>query len=133
MVAIAVVAGLIYEGKRLLVCQRKAGGPFGLKWEFPGGKVEAGEKLSEALSRELREELGIEVESAREVFHYTHRYGTPPVEIQLTFFRVERYRGAVANRVFNQIRWAESDELATLDFLDGDRPLIDRLLNGEQV
>ena len=131
MAAIAVVAGLIYEGKRLLVCQRKAGGPFGLKWEFPGGKVETGEKLSEALSRELKEELGIEVASAREVFRHTHRYGAPPVEIELAFFSVERYHGAVANRVFSQIRWAESAELATLDFLDGDLPLIKRLLSNE--
>ena len=130
MAAIAVVAGLIYQGNRLLVCQRKPGGPFGLKWEFPGGKVEPGEASFAALRRELREELGIEVESAREVFHHTHRYGAPPVEIELAFFLVESHRGAVANRVFNQIRWAESDELPTLDFLDGDRPLIDRLLNG---
>ena len=130
MAAIAVVAGLIYDGARLLVCQRKAGGPFGLKWEFPGGKVEAGENLSEALGRELREELGIEVESAREVFRSTHRYGAPQVEIELAFFLVEHYRGAVANRVFNQIRWAEYKDLATLDFLDGDLPLIARLLNG---
>ena len=130
MAAIAVVAGLIYQGNRLLVCQRKPGGPFGLKWEFPGGKVEPGEASFAALRRELREELGIEVESAREVFHHTHRYGAPPVEIELAFFLVESYRGAVANRVFNQIRWAESDELATLDFLDADLPFIDRLLSG---
>jgi 8-oxo-dGTP diphosphatase len=128
--AIAVVAGLIYQGRRLLVCQRKAGGPFGLKWEFPGGKVEAGEKSLEALCRELTEELGIEVESAREVFRNTHRYGAPPAEIELTFFLVESYCGTVTNRVFNEIRWAESEELTTLDFLDGDLPLIDRLLNG---
>jgi 8-oxo-dGTP diphosphatase len=128
--AIAVVAGLIYQGKRLLVCQRKARGPFGLKWEFPGGKVEAGEKSFDALRRELREELGIEVASAREVFRNTHRYGAPPVEIELTFFLVESYRGAATNQVFNEIRWAESERLTTLDFLDGDLPLIDWLLNG---
>lgn len=127
---IAVVAGLIYQGQRLLVCQRKAGGPFGLKWEFPGGKVEAGEKMFDALRRELREELGVEVESAREVFRKTHRYGAPLVEIDLTFFLVESYHGTATNRVFNQIRWAESEELTTLDFLEGDLPLIDRLLNG---
>jgi len=127
---IAVVAGLIYQGRRLLVCQRKAGAPFGLKWEFPGGKVEAGEKSFDALRRELREELSIEVASAREVFRNTHRYGAPPVEIELTFFLVERYHGAATNRVFNQIHWAEPEELSGIDFLDGDLPLIDRLLNG---
>ena len=133
MAAIAVVAGLVYQGKRLLVCQRKAGGPFGLKWEFPGGKVEAEELSFDALRRELREELGIEVESAREVFRNTHRYGGSPVEINLTFFLVEGYRGAVANRVFSQIRWLEPEELTALDFLDGDLPLIDRLVNGGLV
>ena len=129
MAAIAVVAGLIYDGKRLLVCRRKAGEPFGLKWEFPGGKVEAGEESFAALRRELREELGIEVESAREVFRNTHRYGAAQ-DVDLTFFLVESYRGTPTNQAFHQLCWAEPEELTALDFLDGDLPLIDRLASG---
>jgi 8-oxo-dGTP diphosphatase len=121
-----VVAALVVEGDRVLVCQRSASGPFPLKWEFPGGKVEPGEGLFEALSRELREELGIDIPSAGEIFRHRHMYreGT---SVELIFFRVDRYRGAIKNRVFQDIRWAEVARLAELDFLDGDLPLIERL------
>ena len=62
---ITVVAGLIQQGGRLLVCQRRRDGAFALKWEFPGGKVEPGETHEHGLRRELREELGIEAHMAR--------------------------------------------------------------------
>ena len=61
---LTVVAGLIYKDGRLLVCQRRPGGAFPLKWEFPGGKVEKGESDIDALRRELREELAVEVREA---------------------------------------------------------------------
>lgn len=123
-----VVAALIFRGDRLLVCQRRQAGPFPLKWEFPGGKVEEGEGNWQALCRELREELQIEALSGEEIFRHGHKYpdGT---EVELIFFRVENYRGVMTNRVFHQIRWAEPEELKKLDFLDGDLPLIDRLLS----
>ncbi|HDN85660.1 MAG: 8-oxo-dGTP diphosphatase MutT [Candidatus Omnitrophota bacterium] len=58
---LTVVAGLIRKGKKVLICQRKKDDAFSLLWEFPGGKVEKGESLEEALIRELREELGVEI------------------------------------------------------------------------
>ena len=121
-----VVAALIVEGGRVLACQRSASGPFPLKWEFPGGKVEPGEGLFDALSRELEEELGIGVPSAREIFRHRHAY-REGAAVELIFFRVDRYRGEIKNRVFQDIRWAEVARLAELDFLDGDLPLIERL------
>jgi 8-oxo-dGTP diphosphatase len=121
-----VVAGLMVQGDRLLVCQRKATGPFPLKWEFPGGKVENGEGLLEALRRELKEELEVDLSAAHEIFRHSHCYrdGT---QVELIFFRVEDYRGTPSNRVFHDIRWAELVELKRLDFLDGDLPLIEKL------
>jgi 8-oxo-dGTP diphosphatase len=122
-----VVAALIVRGNRLLVCQRRESGRFPLKWEFPGGKVEAGEEIADALSRELREELAIEIGSAQEIFRHHHSYdeGT---EVELIFFRVDEYQGKIVNRVFRDIRWTKLQELKTFDFLDGDLPLIDRLV-----
>jgi 8-oxo-dGTP diphosphatase len=121
-----VVAGLIVQGDRLLVCQRKETGPFPLKWEFPGGKVERGEGLMEALRRELKEELEVELSAAHEVFRHRHKY-SDGTEVELIFFRVDVYRGAPDNRVFHDIRWAGLAELARIDFLDGDLPLIEKL------
>lgn len=121
-----VAAGLIVDGSRVLVCQRSASGPYPLKWEFPGGKVEPGEGLFEALARELREELGIDVPAAGEIFRHSHTY-REGASVELIFFRVDRYRGEITNRVFQDIRWAEISRLAEFDFLDGDLPLIERL------
>jgi 8-oxo-dGTP diphosphatase len=122
-----VVAALIVQSNRLLVCQRREADPFPLKWEFPGGKVEPGEGLMQALSRELREELEIEVPSAREIFRHNHTY-RDGMKVELIFFRVDEYRGKIANKVFHDVRWARLEELKQFDFLDGDLPLIERLV-----
>lgn len=129
-VTIQVVAALLYRENRLLVCQRKENGSFPLKWEFPGGKVERGEGNLAALCRELREELGIEVQSATEIFRHKHLY-PDRTEVDLTFFRVDDYRAPVANRVFQQILWVEVQRLKELDFLEGDLPLIEKLARQE--
>lgn len=129
-VTIQVVAALLYRENRLLVCQRKENGSFPLKWEFPGGKVERGEGNLAALCRELREELGIEVQSATEIFRHKHLY-PDRTEVDLTFFRVDDYREPVANRVFQQILWIEVHRLKELDFLEGDLPLIEKLARQE--
>ena len=125
-----VAAGLVFQDGRLLVCQRRKEGPFPLKWELPGGKVKGGERCLAALQRELKEELGIEVQSAKEVFRHNHLYpdGTA---VRLTFFRVDRFRGEPTNLAFQQILWAERQGLGKLDFLAGDLPLIDQVMRGE--
>jgi len=129
---IEVVAGLICENGRVLVCQRRANAAFPLKWEFPGGKVEKGEQLEEALRRELREELQIEVDRAVKIYHYKHVY--PGIsEVALTFFRIQRYRGAVKNLIFKQIAWVEFEKLLDFDFLEGDLPLIRKLATRDGI
>ena len=125
-----VSAGILTQDGRVLACQRRPDQPHGSKWEFPGGKREAGESSAECLRRELREELGIEAEVGAEVWRTEHVYpGRPPVA--LVFFAVPAYRGVVENRAFAEIRWVEMAELTRLDFLDADRDLIDRLVHGD--
>jgi 8-oxo-dGTP diphosphatase len=127
---IVVVAALIIEAGRVLACQRSARGAFPLKWEFPGGKIEAGEEPDAALARELSEELAIEITESKRI--YTHRHAYPGFSIvDLRFFLVAKYRGRPINRVFEQIRWVGPEELARLDFLDGDRTVIEWLLRGK--
>ena len=126
---IDVVAGLIFRDGRLLACQRHEGGAFPLKWEFPGGKVEVGESDIEALRRELREELGIVVRDAKQIFQHKHVYPDGP-EVSLRFFQIVSHDGVMQNLVFQRIAWVDWTELERLDFLDGDRPLIRHLVAG---
>lgn len=125
-----VVAALLLQENRLLICQRSPEGEFPNQWEFPGGKIEPGEEPQAALRRELQEELGITAEIGEEVWHVEHQYpGRKP--IRLLFFAVTGYSGAVENRVFQQVRWVSPLELAQYDFLEADRPLIEKLASGE--
>ncbi len=124
--SVTVVAGLIFYRDRLLVCQRHPLGSFPLKWEFPGGKLEAGEAHETALRRELKEELGIEAGRLTEIFRHEHTY--PGVAtVNLRFFRVEDYSGEVKNHVFQRIKWVPAKKLARLDFLEGDLPIVRKL------
>jgi len=125
--AINVVAGLIYKNGKLLVCQRRADGVFPLKWEFPGGKVEAWETDIDALRRELREELTIELREAVLVYQHTHRYPDGPT-VSLRFYRAHDFDGEAQNVVFEKIFWVKPAELEQMDFLEGDRPIIEKLL-----
>lgn len=128
--AIQVVAGIIYQSDRLLVCQRREDATFPLKWEFPGGKVEPGEGYWEALRRELREELGIEIRFATEVFRHSHLY-PGPVAVELLFFRVDAFEGVIKNQAFHRLLWAQVAELPKIDFLEGDLPLIEKIVRRE--
>jgi 8-oxo-dGTP diphosphatase len=127
---ILVTAGILTDGERILICQRKAGDRFGLKWEFPGGKVEAGETPETCLRRELAEELGIEAEVGPEVHRTDYRYPNG-FTVRLLFFKILRYTGAPENREFERFVWARSHELSGFDFLEADRVIADRLAQGE--
>lgn len=127
--SIDVVAGLLFKEGRLLACQRRADGAFPLEWEFPGGKIEPGEEPSLALVRELREELGIESKGVREVFTHTHSY-PGFFTVKLKFFHVPYYSDQMVNRAFEQICWVTADALAELNFLEGDRPVVEWLTSG---
>ena len=123
---ILVTAGILTDGERLLVCQRKAGSRFGLKWEFPGGKVEAGESPEGCLRRELAEELAIEAEVGPEIYRIDHQY-PGGFAVRLLFFRVLGYTGTPVNRAFERLAWVRREDLAGYDFLDADRDLVERL------
>jgi 8-oxo-dGTP diphosphatase len=124
-----VVAGVLCREGRLLIGQRRSNDRHGLKWEFPGGKVEAGETPKEALARELQEELGVECVIGRELARYEHvTKGRGP--LLLLFMQVERCLGEPRAEAFEQILWASPEALLEYDFLDGDLDLVRRLSRG---
>jgi 8-oxo-dGTP diphosphatase len=134
-----VVAALILRpssdgngGSEVLVCQRRPDQPMSLKWEFPGGKIEAGETAEQALTRELDEELGIAAVIGPRVAQIRHRYRNGGA-IDLQFFTVREFNGELNNRIFNAMQWAPLTALPTYDFLAADLGLIRDLSEGKLV
>jgi len=128
---ILVAAGILVRDGRILICQRHHSDPYGLQWEFPGGKVGVGETGEQALLRELDEELGIQAQVGPEVYRVRHRY--PDRYVEVVFFRVDLFGPEPSNRVFEAIAWARRNELGAYRFLDADRELVERIARGEVV
>jgi 8-oxo-dGTP diphosphatase len=124
-----VVAGVLVRRDCVLICQRPPGGEHPDKWEFPGGKVEAGESLQEALQRELREELGIEASIGGVLWRTKYQYPERP-PFALTFLLVPDYRGVITNRVFAALCWTPITSLREIDLLEGDRGFATALDSG---
>lgn len=122
---IPVAAALIFRGGRLLITQRPAGKHLAGLWEFPGGKVEAGETWETALRRELREELGTEVVVGPVFEEVTHRY--PNKVVQLRFYVCRWSAGEPRPVQCAALAWATAAELRNYDFPPADARLLDRL------
>jgi 8-oxo-dGTP diphosphatase len=125
-----VVAALIVEGGKLLVCQRTRHQTMPLKWEFPGGKIEEGEQPRDAMRRELEEELGINATVGDELARIQHEYPNGGM-VELRFFVVRDYQGKIENRIFKDIQWAAPRDLPTYDFLEADLTLVRDLAAGK--
>jgi 8-oxo-dGTP diphosphatase len=128
-----VVAGLIEAEGKILVCQRRRGDTFELMWEFPGGKLQAGETAAQGLARELLEELGVEARVGEEVFRTRHRYAEMSEEIELIFFAAAVDAHAVRNIVFERMEWRAPETLSELNFLPADREFVGKLARREIV
>jgi len=124
---ITVVAAVIEQSGLILICQRRRGDQFELKWEFPGGKVQPGETPEEALRRELTEELQVSAKIGPELLRVRHTYAEMDAEIELVFFAATLGPETMMNRAFEKIVWAERARLPTYDFLPADRELVERL------
>lgn len=125
---IKVAAGIIRRNGRILLCQRKKEGRYGLKWEFPGGKVEAGETFEQCLQRELHEELSIEIGDL-ELFDEQRTFYQDGGWFHIAFFSVLDYGGEPRNIVFEDIRWLTLEEMEPMDILEGNRPVVRSLID----
>ncbi len=118
-----VVAALIIREEKILICQRTEDQAMPLKWEFPGGKVEHGEDLRDALRRELDEELGIDAVIGRKIAAIQHTYAGGG-SLELYFYRVDQFKHEIENRIFRDVRWVDRKDLPTYDFLEADVKLV---------
>jgi len=125
---VPVVAAVIRRGDgRVLLARRPRGAHAGL-WEFPGGKVEPGERPEQALARELREELGIGVEVGEAMLTVEHRY--PHIAIRMTAYGCRLVSGKPRGLHGQQVVWAGPDELLSFPMPEADVPIARRVQQG---
>ena len=120
-----VVAALIWENNKFMICQRPAYKARGLLWEFVGGKVEPGETKEQALIRECQEELAV-ILSVGDVFmEVTHEY--PDLTVHLTLFNATIAEGEPQKLEHNDIRWITPREIQKFDFCPADEEILARI------
>lgn len=125
-----VAVGIIRNAeKQIFLAQRPASSHMANMWEFPGGKIEAGESAEEALKRELHEETGIEVTQAAAIGAADHTY--EDLRVTLNFFLVEGWDGEPWGREGQPQRWVAQSELVAKEFPPANHALIARLIAGE--
>lgn len=120
-----VVAALIREGERFLICQRPPHKARGLLWEFVGGKTEPGETKEQALIRECREELGVTVEVDDVYFEVEHVY--PDLTVHLTLFHASIAEGVPQLLEHNDLRWITPEEIPSFSFCPADVSILERI------
>lgn len=120
-----VVAALIWDRDKFLICQRPKHKARGLLWEFAGGKVEAGETKAQALMRECGEELAITLDVGDVFMEVTHEY--PDMTVHLTLFNATIARGAPEKLEHNELRWITIAEIPDYAFCPADEVIISKL------
>jgi mutator protein MutT len=124
VITLVVAAAVVENDGQILVTRRLAGTHLAGRWEFPGGKCEAGESLEACLRREMREELDVDVDVGAEVFSTTHEYADRRVELH---FLSCQLRGEPLPRLGQQMRWVARSGLDAAQFPPADAELIERL------
>ena len=120
-----VVAALIRDENKFMICQRPAHKTRGLLWEFVGGKVEKGESKQQALIRECREELDVTVSVGDVFIEVIHEY--PDMTVDLTLFNCEIAGGEPKMLEHNDIRWITPEEIDGFDFCPADAEILEKI------
>ena len=123
MTTLEVVAGALFDASgRVLIAQRPPGKMLAGRWEFPGGKLHDGEVAYDGLVRELREELGVEVQSAERLVRYQHEY--PGRVVWLDMWVVGAWSGEPQGLDGQALKWVEVARLHEEDILEADAPIV---------
>ena len=121
-----VVAALIWDGPRFMICQRPAHKARALLWEFVGGKVEPGETKEQALIRECREELAVTIAVQEAFMTVVHEY--PDITVRLTLFNAVIVDGAPQKLEHNDIQWITPEQIPLYDFCPADTEILERIV-----
>ena len=122
---VEVVAALIWDENKFLICQRPVNKARSLLWEFVGGKVEQGETTEQALIRECREELAITVEPHDVFIEVMHEY--PDICIHLTLFNCSILGGQLQLLEHNDMKWISPEEISNYDFCPADKEILKKI------
>ena len=122
---IEVVAALIRENNKFMICQRPVSKARGLLWEFVGGKVEQGKTKEQALIRECQEELAITISVGKEFTDVVHEY--PDITVHLTLFNASIIDGKLKLLEHSDIRWITPDEIPQYDFCPADTEILKKI------
>ena len=120
-----VVAALIWENDKFMICQRPAHKARGLLWEFVGGKVEPGETMQQALIRECREELAVELAVGEVFMEVIHEY--PDLTVRLTLFHASIAEGVPQKLEHHDIQWITPVQIDDYDFCPADVEILERI------
>ena len=124
--SVLVAVGVIENAQgEIFICQRNAQQHQANKWEFPGGKVETGETVAQALARELAEEVGITVQACEPLMQIEHDYGDK--QVVLAIRKVTAFTGEPHGLEGQPSRWVPVDELSQYDFPDANGPIVEKL------
>ena len=129
--AINVVGGLILHENKILICQRKEDCDHPLKWEFPGGKTLVDESTENALIREIKEELKINILEYKFLYDYIFEYKSLNKKIHLYFYLITKFSNDIINTIHKQVKWIEIHDLSDYDFLEGDYEIIQKIINND--
>ena len=124
-----VVAALIWDGDKFMICQRPANKARALLWEFVGGKVESGETKEQALIRECKEELDILLSVGDVFMDVVHEY--PDITVHLTLFNATIAEGEPKKLEHSDIQWVTPSEISNYEFCPADKEILDKLLQSD--
>ena len=128
---IPVASGIVIKDNKILIGLRSKKDQGGGLWEFPGGKIELEESDINAVIRELKEELGIDVSVEQKVMQYIHKYKNTLYDI--SFFEINSFKGEVKMNVHDEIKWVDLSTLKNYVFISGDLLFIDKLSDNPSI
>ena len=126
MKKVEVVAAIIQKDNKIFCAQRNLSKSMGGKWEFPGGKIEAGETREEALVREIKEELDSDIIVDKYLMTVEHDY--PTFHITMHAYLCTLVKGELILKEHNDSIWLTKEELSSLDLADADKPIVNKII-----